>query len=72
MASTPEVKIAKVDCSQFDPLCNTEGIDGYPTLNLYKNGQKVTEYEGERTLQELHDFLLEHIDPKEELKKDEL
>ena len=47
-----------MDCSQFDELCTNHGVDGYPTLLLYQNGQRITEYEGDRTLDDLYTFLL--------------
>ena len=50
--------MAKVDCFQFDELCNE--IDGYPTLLLYQNGRRVIEFDGERTLDNLYMFLLSH------------
>ena len=32
-----------------EPLAYKEDIDGYPTLLLYKNGDRLTEYTGDRT-----------------------
>ena len=40
------VKIAHVDCTAGDnvnkELCNSNGVNGFPTLNIYKDGVKVT------------------------------
>lgn len=47
-----------VDCSQSDEICNSNGVEGYPTLLLYQNGQLITEYEGDRTVDDLYTFLL--------------
>ena len=66
---TERVIIAKVDCSQFDSLCTQEGVDGYPTMILYKFGVNVKEYEGERSLNDIFTFISQYL-PKED--KDEL
>jgi len=41
------VKLAKVDCVDQAELCTTNGIAGYPTLKVYRNGTP-TEYGGPR------------------------
>ena len=66
-AADEDVRIAKIDCSQFDSLCTSHGVDGYPTLFLYKSGVKVTEYEGERSLQDIYSFIHSHLEVKDEL-----
>ena len=43
-------------------------VKGFPTLNIYKDGKKITEYSGKRGLEELEAFVKEHS----ETKKDEL
>ena len=39
------MSIAHVDCTVDDnknkELCNGEGVNGFPTLNIYKDGEKV-------------------------------
>lgn len=57
-----EVKIAKVDCTLADnkELCSTQEVDGFPTLFIYKNGAKVGEYNGNRSLDDLFDFVTKH------------
>lgn len=73
-AKTERVLIAKVDCSQFDALCTQEGVDGYPTLILYRHGVNVREYEGEKTLTDMYDFVSGYLSNKDTLltDKDEL
>jgi hypothetical protein len=44
-------------------------VDGYPTLLLYKDNEKLTEYEGVKNLEDLHEFVLKHSSVPE---KDEL
>ncbi|KAF7332095.1 Protein disulfide isomerase [Mycena kentingensis (nom. inval.)] len=41
------IKIAKVDCVDQADLCQANGIQGYPTLRVYRYGQ-ATDYTGPR------------------------
>ncbi|XP_017074308.1 thioredoxin domain-containing protein 5 homolog [Drosophila eugracilis] len=54
-----DVKIAKVDCTapENKQVCIDQQVEGYPTLFLYKNGQRQNEYEGSRSLPELQAYL---------------
>lgn len=55
-------KVAKVDCTleENKELCNEQGVDGFPTIFLYKNGGKVEEYNGSRSLDDLFEFVSKH------------
>jgi len=65
------VTIAKVDCTADDnsnkDLCNAQGVNGFPTLNIYKNGEKIEEFNGRRELSDLEDFVNKHLASKDEL-----
>jgi len=73
-----DVVIAHVDCTASDninrPLCDTQGVNGFPTLNIYKEGVKAEEYNGKRDLAELEKFVEKHlaVAPAKETEKDEL
>jgi len=41
------VRLGKIDCTQNDSICAKMGIEGYPTLKVFRNG-KATEYSGPR------------------------
>ncbi|XP_043246793.1 thioredoxin domain-containing protein 5 homolog [Amphibalanus amphitrite] len=71
MVSNPSIKVAKVDCTENDnrPLCSKEGVSGFPTIFLYHDGDKVTEYEGNRSLDDMANFLKSNMKPAA---KDEL
>nr|CAD7201362.1 unnamed protein product [Timema douglasi] len=58
------VKIVKVDCTldNSKELCSQQQVDGFPTLFLYKDGEKVAEYNGSRSLDDLYDFVTKHLD----------
>lgn len=53
----PSVKIAKVDCTQHKELCQQYKVRGYPTLMVFKNGEKESDYSGGRDLSALSQFL---------------
>jgi len=77
-ADNEGVTIGHVDCTVDDnknkELCNGEGVNGFPTLNIYKDGEKVAEYSGKRDLDALVEFVEKHTKPAAEEKevKDEL
>ena len=60
------VKIIKVDCTNdaSKKVCNEQEVDGFPTLLLYEDGKKVSEYNGSRLLDDLHDFIMNHLNKK--------
>lgn len=63
------VNIVKVDCTLdvSKQLCNEQEVDGFPTLYLYRNGHKVSEYNGSRNLDDLYDFVMNHLKTHDEL-----
>lgn len=63
------VKVAKVDCTLADnkELCSQQEVDGFPTIFIYKNGDKITEYNGNRSLDDLVNFINRHRSEHEEL-----
>lgn len=65
----PQVHIVKVDCTLEvnKQLCNDEEVDGFPSVFLYKNGKKISEYNGNRSLEDLKEFIESHIHSRDEL-----
>ncbi|XP_035741453.1 thioredoxin domain-containing protein 5 homolog [Vespa mandarinia] len=63
------VHIAKVDCTlnTSKQLCYEQEVDGFPTLYLYRNGRKVSEYNGPRNLDDLYGFVMNHLRSHDEL-----
>ncbi|KAI4457365.1 protein disulfide-isomerase c17h9.14c-related [Holotrichia oblita] len=63
------VNIVKVDCTLEvnKELCKEQEVDGFPTIYLYKNGLKISEYTGNRSLEDLVEFVMKHTDGHDEL-----
>merc|ERR1719367_1256669 len=70
-AAAADVTVAKVDCTSDDnknkELCSAQGVNGFPTLHLYKDGKKVEEFSGKRTIEALEAFVNKHRTKKDEL-----
>ncbi len=53
-----KIHIAKVDCTKDGPLCQTHGVKGYPTLQLFKGGSTTgVPHSGDRSLGALKTFV---------------
>lgn len=63
------VNIVKVDCTleASKQLCNEQEVDGFPSLYLYRDGRKISEYNGSRNLDDLYDFVMTHLQAHDEL-----
>jgi protein disulfide isomerase family A protein 3 len=47
-ANDPPVALVKVDCTVETAVCQKYGVSGYPTLKIFKNGEKSADYDGPR------------------------
>lgn len=56
-------RVARVDCTQSGSkdLCNQQEVEGFPTLLLYRNGEKISEYNGPRNVEDMYQFLAKHF-----------
>ena len=41
------IPLAKVDCTKEESVCQQVGVNGYPTLKVFRDG-KASDYEGAR------------------------
>jgi len=47
-ANDPPVALIKVDCTVETKTCSKHGVNGYPTLKIFKNGDVSSDYNGPR------------------------
>ncbi|KAG1677671.1 Thioredoxin domain-containing protein 5 [Nymphon striatum] len=65
--SSPNIMIAKVDCTVEQDICKRNKVQGYPTLMIYSKGEFIREYEGNRSLEDLHAFVESNMPKHDEL-----
>lgn len=56
------IKLAKVDCVEEADLCQAHGVQGYPTLKVFRNGTS-TEYSGPRKADGIISYMLKQSLP---------
>ncbi|KAF7266973.1 hypothetical protein GWI33_019754 [Rhynchophorus ferrugineus] len=59
--------MAMVDCTENPELAEEYGIQGFPTIKLFKNGKFVTDYDGKRTIEDIKLFVKKYYRKKDEL-----
>jgi len=62
MEEAEDVIFAQVDCIEATDICTDEGIDNYPQILLYKDGQMEDIYDGDRTFEAIKNFVWEEVD----------
>jgi thioredoxin-like negative regulator of GroEL len=62
------IAISKLDCSleENEEFCADQNVSKLPTLFVYKNGEKTGEYKGNRSLDDLIEFVNSHISDSQE------
>lgn len=51
------VNIAKLDCTEYRPICKDFDVKGYPTLLWVEDSKKVDKYSGPRTVEDLKAYV---------------
>ncbi|KDQ65138.1 hypothetical protein JAAARDRAFT_43901 [Jaapia argillacea MUCL 33604] len=59
----PGIHLAQVNCAVHGDLCKDNGVDGYPQMNLYRNGEYVETYKKPRSFEQLTAYLAKHAEP---------
>ncbi|XP_033823789.1 protein disulfide-isomerase A3 [Periophthalmus magnuspinnatus] len=66
------VGLAKVDCTANSNTCSKYGVNGYPTLKIFRDGEETGPYDGPRTADGIVSFLKKQAGPASvELKSEE-
>lgn len=68
-ADDATIKIGKVDCTapESKELCTSQEVSGFPTIYIYRNGKRLEEYDGNRSLESLVSFVKKNAVQHEEL-----
>lgn len=65
------VPLVKVDCTSNSNICSKYGVNGYPTLKIFRDGEESGPYDGPRTADGIVSFLKKQAGPASvELKAD--
>jgi len=60
--SFPQVRITKIQCEDGnEAICKQKGINGYPTIILYRQNDSEIKFEEERTAEKLIQFIQRHV-----------
>ncbi|XP_053537642.1 protein disulfide isomerase family A, member 7 isoform X2 [Ictalurus punctatus] len=57
------VPLAKVDCTANSETCMKFGVNGYPTLKIFRNGEVASSYDGPRTADGIVSYMKKQSGP---------
>ncbi|KAI9680252.1 MAG: protein disulfide-isomerase precursor [Bathelium mastoideum] len=57
------IPLAKVDCTAESELCSEYGVEGYPTLKVFRGSDNITPYTGQRKAQAIISFMTKQSMP---------
>ncbi|XP_053350065.1 protein disulfide isomerase family A, member 7 isoform X2 [Clarias gariepinus] len=57
------VPLAKVDCTANSETCEKFGVNGYPTLKIFRNGEEASAYDGLRTADGIVSYMKKQVGP---------
>lgn len=67
------IKLAKVDCTEETDLCQQHGVEGYPTLKVFRGLDNVAPYKGQRKAAAITSYMIKQSLPAvSEVTKDNL
>jgi len=66
-----EIALAKVDCTEHQDLCQSYGVEGYPTLKVFRGPNNVSPYQGQRKAQAIISYMTKQSMPSVSLLNDQ-
>ncbi|XXG94471.1 hypothetical protein Hte_000728 [Hypoxylon texense] len=57
------IKLAKVDCTEEAELCQSYGVEGYPTLKIFRGLESITPYTGQRKAAAITSYMIKQSLP---------
>ncbi|XP_048849263.1 protein disulfide-isomerase A3-like isoform X2 [Brienomyrus brachyistius] len=57
------VTLAEVDCSANSGICGRFGVNGYPTLKIFRNGKEAAIYNGPHTAEGIVQYMQKQVGP---------
>ncbi|CAH01095.1 protein disulfide isomerase PDI1 [Kluyveromyces lactis] len=68
-----DIPLAQIDCQENQQFCQEQGIPGYPSLKLFKNGnpEAAGEYQGGRDAKAIVNYMLKQSEPAVQVVEDE-
>ncbi|KAI0175875.1 protein disulfide isomerase [Hypoxylon sp. FL1284] len=57
------IKLAKVDCTEESELCQTYGVEGYPTLKIFRGPENISPYTGQRKAAAITSYMIKQSLP---------
>ncbi|PHH87873.1 hypothetical protein CDD83_8300 [Cordyceps sp. RAO-2017] len=58
-----KIHLVKIDCTEEADLCQEHGVEGYPTLKVFKGYDDVTPYNGQRKADAIHSYMVKRSMP---------
>lgn len=57
------IKLVKVDCTEEADLCQSHGVEGYPTLKVFRGLDNVVPYKGQRKANAITSYMIKQSLP---------
>ncbi|KAI0482933.1 protein disulfide-isomerase [Xylariaceae sp. FL0804] len=58
-----DIKLAKIDCTEESELCQKYGVEGYPTLKIFRGKDSITPYSGQRKAPAITSYMIKQSLP---------
>ncbi|PSR92246.1 protein disulfide isomerase [Coniella lustricola] len=58
-----DIKLVKVDCTEESDLCQQYGVEGYPTLKVFRGPENHTPYKGQRKAAAITSYMIKQSLP---------